>query len=384
MPQLPILFLLVSFASVGAVLFTPALPAIQAFFHVSQGEAESTMTIYLLGYALGQLLYGPLANGWGRKKALYVGLFIALVGALLAAISSLFASFALLIAARFLQALGGAAGIKISFTMIGDTCSQVAAAKKIGKLMIAFAVMPGIATALGGILISYFPWESTFYALALFALFILFLATLLPETAPAIDAKALRLGAIYRAYKAKFTHRRLLHAGLIMGFGSAIVYLFATKAPFLAIQEMGLSPLAFGFWNLLPPIGILAGSILSDRLVTRFSFPALLRLGIGGTAIALLTMLIPFFFHKVDPWTLFLPMMLIYSAESVIFANISAFGLANAHDKSSGSAVLNFLNLSVVVVAISLSASLPPLPIYLPLSFLAATVAMAFFATRRL
>jgi MFS family permease len=73
-PQFLTLLLLVSFGSVGAVLFTPALPAIQQFFQVTVGQAQLTMTSYLLGYALGQLPYGPLANGIGRKKTLYIGI----------------------------------------------------------------------------------------------------------------------------------------------------------------------------------------------------------------------------------------------------------------------------------------------------------------------
>ena len=84
-PQFLILLLIASFASVGAVLFTPALPSIRDFFHVSVGESQLTITSYLVGYALGQLPYGPLANRYGRKPALYMGISLSIVGSLLCA-----------------------------------------------------------------------------------------------------------------------------------------------------------------------------------------------------------------------------------------------------------------------------------------------------------
>src|SRR5476651_1390808 len=77
------LLLMISFASVNAVLFTPALPNIAHFFNISNTQAQHTITWFLIGYALGQLLYGPLANRYGRKPALYIGISIQILSSLL-------------------------------------------------------------------------------------------------------------------------------------------------------------------------------------------------------------------------------------------------------------------------------------------------------------
>ena len=370
-PQFIILLLLVSFASVGAVLFTPALPSIRSFFDLSVGETQLTITSYLLGYALGQLPYGPLANRYGRKTTLYIGISLSIVGSLLCALSSPFESFGLLVSARFLQALGACVGLKISFTMIGDVYNQVDATKKISRIMMAFAIMPGMAVAIGGWMTALFNWESCFYFLAMFGVFILWLARRLPETAKSLDLHALQFFSLVRGYKETFKNKRLVTSGFMMGLGSAVIYMFATKAPFIGIDLIGLTPDVFGNYNLIPLIGMLLGALLAAKLAGRFSLLTLLLMGIVGSFVFSCIMLVPFVAGAVSVWSLFLPIVFIYLAESLVFANISAFGLSHAANKSNGSAILNFINLSTTVVAVLLLEFIyPESALLMPLSFI--------------
>lgn len=99
------LLLLISFASVNAVLFTPALPGIAYFFGISADTAQQTITWFLIGYALGQLLYGPIANRFGRKPALYAGIGLQIVSSLLCVLAGVLHQYWLLVVARFLLAL---------------------------------------------------------------------------------------------------------------------------------------------------------------------------------------------------------------------------------------------------------------------------------------
>ena len=370
-PQFLILLLLVSFASVGAVLFTPALPSIASFFLITGSQAQLTITSYLIGYALGQLPYGPLANRFGRKKTLYLGISIAVIGSLLCAFSSFVMSFKLLVFARFLQALGACVGLKISFTMIADTYNQTSATKMIARMLIAFAVMPGLAVAIGGVLTQFLNWESCFYFLALFGAFMLWLSTKLPETAKTLDLSALNLSSIFHGYALKFKNKRLVISGLMMGCGSAVIYIFAAKAPFIGINLMGLSPGMFGAYNVIPLVGMLLGALLSARLAGKFPVLRLLLTGVVASFIATFTMLIPFSVGTIHPFSLFFPMFLIYIAESLVFANVSSFGLAHAKNKSNGSAVLNFINLGITVIAVLLLEFIyPESALLMPLSFL--------------
>jgi MFS family permease len=369
-PQFTLLLLLVSFASVGAVLFTPALPSITTFFGLTVGKAQFTITAYLIGYAVGQLPYGPLANRYGRKTTLYIGISLAIIGSVLCALSAPLMSFGLLIFARFLQALGACVGLKISFTMIADVYEQTEATKMIARILVAFAIMPGIAVAVGGWITHLFNWQSCFYFLALFGVLVLWLSTKLPETAASLDRHALKVSSIVHGYALKFKNKRLVASGLMMGCGTAVIYVFAAKAPFIGINLIGMTPDAFGNYNLIPLVGMLLGSIISTKIAGRFSLLRLLLTGIVTALVMTLTMVIPFSMGKFNALTLFCPMFLIYIAESLVFANISSFGLANAKNKSNGSAVLNFINLGTTVVAVLILEFIyPESAILLPLSF---------------
>ncbi|MBY0530082.1 MAG: MFS transporter [Rhabdochlamydiaceae bacterium] len=369
-PQFTLLLLLVSFASVGAVLFTPALPSITTFFGISVAEAQFTITAYLIGYAIGQLPYGPLANRYGRKITLYIGISLAILGSLLCALAAPLMSFSLLIFARVLQALGACVGLKISFTMIADVYEQTEATKMISRILIAFAIMPGLAVALGGWITHLLNWQSCFYFLGLFGIVVLWLSTKLPETAASLDQHALKVSSILHGYAVKFKNKRLVTSALMMGCGTSVVYVFAAKAPFIGIDLIGMTTDAFGNYNLIPLLGMLFGALLSAKIAGRFSLLYLLLTGIVTALAMTLTMLIPFSMGKFNALTLFFPMFLIYIAQSLVFANISSFGLASAKNKSNGSAVLNFINLSTTVVALILLEFIyPESAIVLPLSF---------------
>jgi DHA1 family bicyclomycin/chloramphenicol resistance-like MFS transporter len=156
-----------------------------------------------------------------------------------------------------------------------------------------------------------------------------------------------------------------------MGCGTAVIYIFASKSPFIGIKKMGLTPEEFGIYNLIPIIGMLLGSLLGARLAGRFHFLHLLQYGTIATILCTLSMLIPFSMGLLTPWSLFLPMVLIYLAESIVYANISSFGLSKAKNKSNASAVLNFINLGVAVVAVLLSGLIFPESILLmPIIFI--------------
>src|SRR3990167_443019 len=159
-PHIISLMLLSAFAAMGAIIMTPALPTIATFFGKSVGTTQFAVTSFLLGYAIGQLIYGPLANRYGRKIALYIGIAIATLGSVFSILSSPIESFSLLITGRLLEALGSSAGLAISFAMINDYYFEEQARKMTGLLMLAFAIVPGVATAVGGILVQYLGWRA--------------------------------------------------------------------------------------------------------------------------------------------------------------------------------------------------------------------------------
>ncbi len=358
-PQFFILALLISFGSVGAALFTPALPAMQLYFGISVGEAQMTITSYLLGYAFGHLPYGPFANRYGRKPTLYAGLSLAIVGALLCALSAPLKSYGLLVIARTLQALGACVGLKISFTMIADVYSQKEATKMISALAMAFAIVPGIAMTIGGFLTQYFNWQSCFYFLAIFGACMIWLSRRLPETATFFDDRALKISSIIEGYGAVLKNRHLMICAFIWGCCTAIVYIFIAKAPFIGISLIGLEPSAYGLFNVLPPAGMIIGSLLAMRLA-RFDVLKVILGGIIGSLVFAMTMLVPFAAGMITVWTLFAPMLLFFIPETLVFSNISSYGLSTAKNKSNASAILNFINLCTALIGVFLAGIIFP------------------------
>lgn len=353
-PAFILLFLLISFGSVSAVLFTPALPQISTYFGVTNSSAQLTITLFLIGYAVGQLLYGPLANGYGRKIALYIGIFLEIVSSLVCVLSASLHWFWLLVVARLFMALGASVGLKMSFTLVSDCYSPQESTKVISHLMIAFAITPGLGVALGGFLTQHLGWQSCFYFLTLYGIFLLYLTYRMPETATAIDQSALKLSNILHKYSRKLKNKQLLLGGALMGCATAFVYVFASLAPFIAMQQMHLNPSQYGLWNLLPPIGIISGSQLSAYLAKRLPAIRAISLGISIMVLGVVLMFIAFALHWLSPIWLFLPLMIIYIGMSFVFANASTLAMQTVQDKSSASAMMNFINMGIATLSVLL------------------------------
>ncbi len=178
-PQFLTLILMMSFASVNAVLFTPALPDIARFFAISDEVAQYTISLFLIGYALGQLIYGPLAKRFGGKGALTMGISLQIVASLTCVLSGIIHCYPLLVLSRFMVALGSGVGLKMTFTLVNQNYEPTIASQKIAYLMLTFAVAPGLGVALGGILNNHFGWMSCFGAGAIYgAILLLFITSL--------------------------------------------------------------------------------------------------------------------------------------------------------------------------------------------------------------
>lgn len=370
------LLLLISFASVNAVLFTPALPNIANFFKISEDIAQHTITWFLIGYALGQLVYGPLANRFGRKPAIYAGISLQIISSLLCVLAGVIHEYWLLVIARFLLALGSGVGLKITFTLVNECYEPKVASKKISYLALGFAIMPGIAVALGGFLNSYFGWTSCFYAGALYGFALLFLATRLPETQHTLNLNALKFKHLVHEYLTQFKNIQLISGGLLMGSSTCFVYVFAAIAPFIVINIFGLTSSEYGLANILPPCGLIIGSMVGAKISEKYSLKSIMQTGIliisSGTLLMFLLMLIqlPILF------SLFLPMMIIYFGLCFIIANASTIAMSQVSDKAHGSAVMNFINMGLATLVVLSLGLFPMKPLLLPFIYMILCIGM--------
>lgn len=364
------LLLLISFASVNALLFTPALPEITHFFQIGTDQAQLTITWFLIGYTLSQLLYGPLANRFGRKPALYLGTSLQIISSLICALSGYLHLFPLLIFGRFMLALGSGVGLKMTFTLVNECYDPQAASKKIAHVTLAFAIMPGLAVALGGLLSTYYGWPSCFIAGALYGLTLFIFIYGLPETSSSIDKHALKIPSLFSTFAKQFKNPFILTGGLLMGLATCFVYVFAALAPFIAINLLGMNPANYGLANLLPPIGLILGSLLSGKLVNYFSTKILLYTGITIASLGVILMFLAFLMHFSACLLLFTPMIIIYLGLCFIMANASSFAMSKTTDKAHGSAVMNFLNIGSATCTVLSLRYFPIFIILLPTIYL--------------
>lgn len=352
--QLPFftLLLLIAFASVNAVLFTPALPAIADYFAITSEVAQYTITTFLIGYAFGQLIYGPVANRYGRKRALYMGISIQILSSLLCVYAGVIHSYSLMVFARFVLALGSGVGLKMTFTLVNECYEPKVASQKIAYLMPAFAITPGIAVALGGILSAHYGWESCFYAGAVYGLLLLFLASRLPETLVTVDYDAFKWGHLFGKYISVFKNAGLIAGALLMGSTTSFIYVFAAVAPFVAMELLGMSVQQYGLANVLPPIGMILGSLSSAQLIERYPLNVVIRLGIAIASVGVLLLVAAVCLHLAAVLSVFAPMVVINFGLAIVNVNASTVAMSHVSDKVHAAAVMSFVNMGFTTLMV--------------------------------
>jgi MFS family permease len=336
------LMLLAAFALMGAIILTPALNQVSSFFQVSREAADMTVTLFLLGYAVGQLIYGPLSNRYGRKNALFIGIAIATIGSLFSIVAEPLGSFYLLLLGRLLEAFGSSAGLVVSLTIINDFYVDPKQRKrKMTAIMLGFALVPGTAIFISGFIVQYLNWRYCFYFLLLYGLTLLIPTAYFPETLEKSDLHALKLKKIMTHYLNPLKKIRLVGFGICVGLANASVYLFGVNGPFIGIHLLHTTAASYGVLGVTPYLGGCISSILGIQLshirAIRFvQFAFFLQL------IGALLMFFLFLIGQVSLLTLLLPMLFICAGQPLLGAGAVLLATNETHDKSNGSAVVTF------------------------------------------
>lgn len=369
-PHILILIIMSSFATMGAVIFAPALPEIARYFGITAGHSQLTITLFFVGYAFGQLIYGPLSNRFGRKPAFYTGIVIATIGSLISIISESLHSFPFLILGRMLEALGSSAGLVISFTMISDHYYPQQARKIVSYLMLAFAVVPGIATFLGGILVTHFHWISCFYFLLFYGLLLIIPTRCLAETATSLNAHAMHIKQIGKNYKIAFKNKLLHSTTLFFGLSGMCVYLYVASAPFIAITYLHFSPEKYGIIGLIPFIGTALGSIVSARLAAIYPVMTLMRAGFIVDIVSAVALALLFSLGFTNVVVLIACGFVLMFGNCLIVGGGASIATSTSEDKANASAIMNFINVGMVATGTFMLALVPGSPlIKLPVGF---------------
>lgn len=354
-PPLAILFLIISLASFTSVFYTPALPSIVNFFKISPAYAESSMYFYLLFVSIGCLIFGPISNRFGRKPALYIGFVIAILGSFLCVGAGSLQSFTLFDIGRMLQALGGAAGLQVGFTIIGDCYKPPKNIKITSYISLAFAIGPSIGIAIGGLLTNYFGWIGCFYFISIYLISLMILVIgYVPETLLIKHHDSLKIGKIFHNYCVKFKKSSVFLTGLIAGCVVAFSYLYFSIAPFIGITFLKLSPRTYGFYNLIPPIFLVTGCLLTAFLIKYLEPTKMIVIGFSILVLSSIVFFILFRCGIINITTLFLPFSVALIGQSLVQINVIGMAMHYSTNKSLTSSVVMFINMMICTIVVFL------------------------------
>lgn len=265
------LVLMGALAALGPVaidMYLPAFGAIAHDLHTSQGMVERTLASYLLGLAAAQLIYGPLADRYGRKLPLLAGLALFTIASLACALSN---DIDHLLSWRIMQAFGGAAGMVVPRAVIRDHLDTREAAQALSLLMLVMGVMPILAPLLGGQAVTLGSWRTVFYLMALAGAG-LWLTVLrnMHESLPAGNRTPLAISTIAANFRLLLAHRGFMGYTLAGGLGSAGMFAYISGSPLVFIHIYGIDPRWFGLLFGLNAASLILAAQLSARLLNRY------------------------------------------------------------------------------------------------------------------
>lgn len=341
-----------SIPSVAATLITPALPTIQQQFNLSPGVVDSLVSVFLMGYVLGQLIYGPLANRWGRIRALQMGLVINIVGVLLGLWALQLHRFDLLVFSRFISALGAAGSLSCTFMLINEWLPDEQRKAAMAYAILSFTLGMGAAVLIGGWISNYSAWQYCFVALLIHAVVMCLGTSFLQETLQ--KPQMINVLSIVKAYKNALKSMNLVVFSLSMGFCTALSYCFSAAAPQIVQNTLRLSALHYAYWNLLNILGMLIGSLLAKFLLSRFKPIVVIEISLATCFAGILSLWVMWVTGSLSPLWFFLSTMSLYALSGFIFAGSSYLATNALSDKANGSSMMSFLNMSSGALSVGL------------------------------
>jgi DHA1 family bicyclomycin/chloramphenicol resistance-like MFS transporter len=270
-------------------MYLPSLPEIGRALAAPTASVQLTISSYLIGFAAGQIIYGPVSDRYGRRPVLFGAVAVYLAGVITCAATP---SIDPLIAARFLQGIGGSGAIVLARAIVRDLYSGVRAARELSLMGSISAFAPIVAPMIGGVLQTQFGWRANFVLMAAAAVIALAMAIrLLPETLRQRSAEPFSLAWLGKGYLSLLRHRSFVAYLAILTISYAGLFAWISGAAVVLEGIYGMSPVTFGFTFALGAAGYMTGAAGAARLVQRLGLDRMMGLGVsllaaGGSAFA--------------------------------------------------------------------------------------------------
>ncbi|SEP79298.1 multidrug effflux MFS transporter [Basfia succiniciproducens] len=337
-PNLPLLLILGALMACTSLSTDIYLPAMPTMAKELQGNTELTITGFLIGFAIAQLIWGPISDRIGRKIPLFIGMALFAVGSVGCALSQ---SMTEIVFWRVFQAVGACVGPMLSRAMIRDLYDRSQAAQMLSTLTIIMAAAPIIGPLLGGLLLKISSWQAIFWLLVVIGILLFLSIIKLPETLPPAKRAAGSFWSAFGNYRILLKNRAFMRYTLCVTFFYVAAYAFITGSPFVYIDYFKVNPQYYGFLFGVNIVGVALLSAVNRRLVRRYPLESLLRI---STIIALFAtlILVVLAFMDIDGiagiLSVAVPIFIMFSMNGIIAACTNAMALDSVQPETAGSA----------------------------------------------
>lgn len=335
---LSILGALMAVTSLSTDIYLPAMPEMAKEL---QGDAELTVTGFLIGFAVAQLIWGPISDQIGRRKPMFIGMVLFTIGSLGCALST---SMEQIVFWRVFQAFGACTAPMLARAMVRDLFSRTRAAQMLSTLMIIMAIAPIGGPLLGGQMITFTTWHSIFILLAVIGGFLFLSIFLLPETLNTDKRTKASISSAFVNYFRLLSHKTFMRYTLCVTFYYVSAYAFITGSPNVYITYFGIDAQHYGWLFAVNIVGVMGMSFINRSLVHRFELQTLLKIATGIATIATLIMAVTVKADFAPIYFIIAMVFIFFSMNGVVAAVSTAAALDEVpHIAGSASALIGSL-----------------------------------------
>lgn len=315
---------LMAFTSLSTDIYLPAMPVMAAEL---QGDAELTITGFLIGFAVAQLVWGPISDWLGRRKPLFIGMVLFIIGSAGCALSTTIDQ---IVFWRVFQALGACTGPMLARAMVRDLFARSRAAQMLSTLTIVMAIAPIAGPLIGGQMIKVTSWHAIFWLLVVIGGLMFIALRWLPETLPPERRQQGSTLGAFRNYGQLLKNTTFMRYTLSLTFFYVAAYAFITGSPDVYIRYYGVAPQHYGWLFAVNIIGVMAMSVVNRRLVQRHALSSLLKISLAVAALAVVILAVGVRLHIGGIGLIVASVFLFFSMNGVIAATSTAAALDEA------------------------------------------------------
>lgn len=344
---------LMAFTSLSTDIYLPAMPTMAGDLN---GNVELTVTGFLVGFAIAQLIWGPISDHLGRRTPLFIGMVLFIIGSAGCALST---DITQIVFWRVFQALGACTGPMLARAMIRDLFSRTRAAQMLSTLVLVMAIAPIAGPLIGGQIIRLSTWHSIFWLLVAIGVLMFISLLWLPETLPEERRVKASLAGAFRHYRALLTNGRFMRYTLSLTFYYVGAYAFITGSPFVYIRYYHVDPQHYGWLFALNIVGVMAMSAVNRLLVQRHALEQLLKFATMLAALAAVALALLVKLEIGGVIAIIITVFLLFSMNGIIEATSTAAALDAAPNiAGSASALIGSLQYGSGIISSLLLARL--------------------------